>query len=182
MAKKEGEGLSAFERRRLENMAVNKAILSDISAAAQKIIPEAPIPKKAAPKRKTVKVETVNFEPRRSLRKSSRLAGLDAADGTLKRKLEVEAEHEAEKAKLKKMRNADDLNLGDIAVDGRKYGHGVAAVQELFRGAQPGVRTFTEDDVKETTDKGLKELRLRMGGLKLYEQWAPNGSSLSALR
>ena len=43
-----------------------------------------------------------------------------------------------------------------------------------MRGAQPHFRTFTEDDIKETTDEGLKALREKMSGLELYEGWEPN--------
>jgi hypothetical protein len=45
------------------------------------------------------------------------------------------------------------------------------------RGAQPHFRTFTEDDIKETTDEGLKALREKMSGLELYEGWEPNRES-----
>ncbi|KAK3290179.1 WD repeat-containing protein [Chaetomium fimeti] len=167
--------ISAFERKRLENIANNNAILSGISTTAEKIIPKPapPKPKRASTpraKREPVKRETV-----RPTRQSSRLAGLDADAGTLKRKAEVEAEVEAEKAKAKKMRVSGDLNLGDIQVEGRKWENGLDGLAGLkgltARGAQPGIRTFTDEDVKGTTDKGLKDLRLRMSGLKLYEKW-----------
>ncbi len=81
--------------------------------------------------------------------------------------------------RAKKMRVSGDLSLGSIGVDGKKWENDVQGLQDIFRGAQPGFRTFTEDDVKETTDKELKGLRVRMGGLKLYEKWAPNGTSWS---
>ncbi|GAB1317097.1 DNA damage-binding protein CMR1 [Madurella fahalii] len=167
--------MSAFERKRLENIANNNAILSGISTTADKIIPK-PVPPK--PKRTStprVKREPVKRESLRPTRQSSRLAGLDADSALLKRKAEIEAESEADKAKAKKMRVNGDLNLGDIQVEGRKWEGGVDGLASLkglaVRGAQPGVRTFTEDDVNGTTDKGLKELRLRMSGLKLYEKW-----------
>ncbi|SPQ25764.1 ee43410b-f7e0-44e3-ac87-d588f47b7410 [Thermothielavioides terrestris] len=143
-AKEEPAAMSAFERKRLENIANNNAILSEISTTAAKIIPKPAPPK---PKRPSA--------PRR--------------------KAEVEAEVEAEKAKAKKMRISGDLNLGDIQVEGRKWEAGLDGLAGLkglpVRGAQPGVRTFTDEDVKSTTDKGLKDLRLRMSGLKLYEKW-----------
>ncbi|KAL2132335.1 hypothetical protein VTI74DRAFT_3939 [Chaetomium olivicolor] len=167
--------MSAFERKRLENIANNNAILSGISTTADKIIPKPapPKPKRASTPR--VKREPVKREPARPTRQSSRLAGLDADAGTLKRKAEVEAEAEVEKAKAKKMRVNGDLNLGDIQVEGRKWEGGLDGLAGLkglqVRGAQPGVRTFTDEDVNGTTDKGLKDLRLRMSGLKLYEKW-----------
>ncbi|KAK3484514.1 WD repeat-containing protein NCU09302/NCU11420 [Neurospora hispaniola] len=170
--------MSEFERKRLENIAYNNAILSGISTTADKIIPKPapPKPKRASTPR--VKREPVKKEAARPTRQSSRLAGLEADSAVLKRKLDIEAEEEAAKAKAKKMRVSGDLNLGDITVEGRKWessADGLALLKGLgVRGAQPGVRTFTEKDVKHTKDKGLKDLRLRMSGLKLYEKWAVN--------
>ena len=83
-----------------------------------------------------------------------------------------------EEAKAKRLRISGDLNLGDIKVEGRKWDNGLdglAGLKGLVRGAQPGVRTFTEEDIEDTKDEGLKDLRLRMNGLKLYEKWAVNG-------
>lgn len=166
--------MSAFERRRLENIATNQALLTDISATAKKVIPKKPAPA-AASKRKP-RAEAVKKEPARPTRMSSRLAGVGADDTTLKRKMEVEAEFQASKAQSKKMRINGDLNLGDVVVDGKKYGSSMDGLKDIFRGAEPGLRTFSEDDIKETTDAGLRELRLRMSSLKLYEHWAPNGA------
>ncbi len=174
--KKEPGEMSAFERRRLENIAANRAILTDISSTAKKIIPDKPASKPAA-KRKS-RGETVKRESARPVRMSSRLAGLEADNETLKRKLAVEAEFEADKAKAKKMRVNDDLSIGDIVVDGKKWGNSLDGIKGIVRGAQPGLHTFSEDDVKETTDKDLKDLRVRMSSMNLYEHWAPNGKSL----
>jgi len=179
--KKKEPVMSAFERKRLENIANNNAILGSISATADKIIPK-PAPPKPKPKRVSaprVKREPVHASPRVSTRQSSRLAGLDADSPAAKRKAEVEAEAELEKAKAKKLRVNADLSLGEIKVEGRKWEGSIDGMASLkgLRGAQPGVRTFTEDDVDKTADKGLKDLRLRMSGLKLYEKWAVNGKS-----
>ena len=179
--KKEPGEMSAFERRRLENIAANRAILTDISATAKKVIPEKPAPKASAPKRKH-RSEPVKRESARPTRMSSRLAGLDADNETLKRKLQVEAESQAETARAKKLRVVGDLNLGDIAVEGKKWTAGLDSLKGIVRGAQPGVRTFTEDDVKETTDKSLKDLRQRMNGLQIYEHWLPNGAPITFAR
>ena len=169
--------MSAFERKRQENIAANKALLTDIAVHAKKVAPEPkpktkPKPKPSSTRRKS---EPVRREQPKRTRASSRLAGLDADNETLKRKYEVEAEVEAEKARAKRMRNADDLQLGDVAVEGRKFESGVDSFRGIFRGADPGVRTFTEEDVKETTDAGLKDLREKMSALEIYEHWAPNG-------
>lgn len=179
--KKESAEMSAFERKRLENIAANRAILTDISATAKKVIPAKPAPK-PAPKRSRRSEPSIKRESTRPTRVSSRLAGLEADNETLKRKLEVEAEHQAQEAKAKKLRVADDLNLGDIAVEGKKWAAGLNSLRGIVRGAQPGVRTFTEDDIKETTDKSLKELRQRMGSLKLYEHWLPNDIKITPQR
>ncbi|UKZ75646.1 hypothetical protein TrVFT333_003336 [Trichoderma virens FT-333] len=178
--KNEADGLSAFERRRLENIAANKALLSEISVTAKKIIPDKPASKASAP-RKKIKAEPVVREPRRGTRMSSRLAGVAADDEVLKRKLEVEAEHQAEQVKAKRLRVGDDMNLGDIVVDGKKYTSSMDGLKGIFRGAQPGVRTF-EYDAKEATDGDLKELRQRMNGLKLYEHWIPNDIKITPQR
>jgi hypothetical protein len=182
MAPKKEPVISAFERKRLENIANNNAILSEITTTADKIIPKPAPPKPKRPAAPRAKREPVKREPLRPTRQSSRLAGLDADSGVLKRKAEVEAEAEAEKARAKKMRVSGDLNLGDIQVDGRKWEgglEGLAGLKGLTRGAQAGVRTFTDEDVKSTTDKGLKDVRLRMGALKLYEKWPVQGTSLA---
>lgn len=172
--KKESDGLSAFERRRLENIAANKALLSEISVTAKNIIPDKPVSKPSAPRKRT-RAEPVLREPRRGTRMSSRLAGVSANDDVLKRKLEVESEHQASENKAKRLRSGDDMNLGDIVVDGRKYTSSMDGLKGIFRGAQPGMRTFSDYDIKETTDANLKELRSQMSGLKLYEHWIPNG-------
>lgn len=184
MPVKKEETISAFERRRLENIAANNAILRDISTTAAKAIP---LPKPEPAKKRTA-APRVKREPKpwgspngkvpaRATRHSSRLAGLGADAETLKRKAEVEAEAEADgdKARQKKARVAGELKLGDIKVEGRKWDGELGGIFRV--GAQPGVRTFTEEDVKETTDKELKGLRIRMSGLKLYEKWAVNGKS-----
>ena len=176
--------MSAFERRRLENMAANRKIINEISTTTVKMA----APKPAAPKRSTTsrpKREPIKREPLRPTRQSSRLAGLDAESEVLKRKLEVEAEAQSERAREKRLRVSGDLTLGDIKVEGRKWesgADGMAGLKSLgipARGAQPGVRTFTDEDIEETKDGALKELRLRMNGLKMYEKWAVNGSCKS---
>jgi len=181
---KKEPAMSAFERKRLENIANNTALLNDISTTAIKLEAAKPKPK---PKPARSSIPRAKREPARresvrvATRQSSRLAGLDATSDVLKRKFEVEAEAESEKARAKRSRVNGALSLGDIQVDGRKWENGLDGMAGLKglglygRGAEPGVRTFTEDDVKETTDQSLKDLRLRMSGLKLYEKWPVNG-------
>lgn len=164
--------MSEFERKRLANIEANRKVLDDVAVIAKKVAPT--LPKRTTPSRPKTRTPVKRDTPKPT-RQSSRLAGIDADNDTLKRKLEVEAEVVAQEAKAKRLRVNGDLSLDDISVEGKKWSAGVDGIRGLVRGAQPGVRTFTEDDVKETTDKGLKELRERIGDLQLYEHWAPNG-------
>jgi len=183
MPPKKQTTISAFERKRLENIANNNALINGIVKTADKIVPIPAPPKPKAKRasttpRKRELPAKVREQPVRATRQSSRLAGLDADSEVLKRKFEVETEVKLEEAKAKRLRVSGDLNLGDIKVEGRKWDNGLdglAGLKGLVRGAQPGVRTFTDEDVDETKDEGLKGLRLRMGALKLYEKWAVNG-------
>ncbi|PTD09531.1 DNA damage-binding protein cmr1 [Fusarium culmorum] len=171
--------MSEFERKRLANIEANRKVLDDVAVIAKKVAPTPP--KRTTPSRPKTRTPVKRDTPKPT-RQSSRLAGIDADNDTLKRKLEVEAEVVAQEAKAKKLRVNGDLSLDDISVEGKKWSAGVDGIRGLVRGAQPGVRTFTEDDVKETTDKGLKELRERIGDLQLYEHWAPNEIKITPQR
>ncbi|KAH6954857.1 hypothetical protein HG530_011042 [Fusarium avenaceum] len=177
--KVEDAPMSKFEQRRRENIATNQQILSDVAVIAKRV---APTPKKKTTPSRPKTRTPVKREVAKPTRQSSRLAGLDADNETLKRKFEVEAEVIAEQAKAKRLRNNGDLSLGDVAVDGKKWNADVDVIKGITHGAQPGMRTFTEDDVRETTDKGLKELRERMGDLELYEHWLPNDIKITPQR
>lgn len=179
--KEASQGLSAFERRRLENIAANQVLLNDISATAKKILPPTngnARSKTSKPVTKKTRDAPVKREAAMPTRRSSRVAGLEPEKDEAKRKYEAVAAGETAEERVKKMRISGDLDLGDTLVEGRKYKSGLdglAGLKGLSRGAQPGLRTFTDEDVEQTTDKGLKDLRLRMNGLKLYEGWLPNG-------
>lgn len=169
--KKEKAEISDFERKRLENIAANQAILKDLSSTAERIVPK-PVakPKKSAPRKRAA---VVKKEEPRPTRTSSRLAGVEADSETAKRKAEVEHEFAKEQAKAKRQRVAGDLNFSDIVVDG-KFSKDGNFLSGIMRGAMPNVRTFTEDDIKETTDEGLKALREKMSGLEIYQGYEPN--------
>src|SRR5690606_17732986 len=92
-----------------------------------------------------------------------------------KRKFEDVAAQESARQRAKRTRVSGDLALGEIGVDGKKWENDAQGLKDIFRGAEPGVRTFNEDDIKETTDEALKALRVKMGKLELYENWIPNG-------
>lgn len=173
------KGTSLFEQRRLQNIAANQEILKDISKTAVKIAAPAPVPKtprvKKAPAEKR---ERPKREVAVATRASSRLKGEDP----VKRKAEDEAipasllPTETERP-TKKLRVSDDLSLSDIMVDGRKFAADINALSALLpkRGAEPGRRTFDEDDIRKTNDKDLKRLREQMNSLALYDKWAVNG-------
>lgn len=170
--KKEKAEMSAFERKRLENIAANQAILKDLSTSAEKIMPKPVSKPKSTTTRK--KATPVKREEPRPTRTSSRIAGLEADSETAKRKAEVDYEFAKEQAKAKKLRVSGDLNFNDIVVEGKKWNKDDNFLSGIMRGAQPNVRTFTEDDIQETTDEGLKALREKMSGLQLYEGYEPN--------
>ena len=165
--------MSAFERKRLENIAANSAMLKDLSSTAEKIIPKPPPakPKSSAPRRKSAPVKREEPRPTRT---SSRIAGIEADSETAKRKAEVEYEFAKERSKAKKQRISGDLNLSDVVAEGKRFDKGADFLAGVMRGAQPNVRTFTEEDIKETTDEGLKALREKMSALDLYEGYEPN--------
>lgn len=174
--KRERPEMSAFERKRLENIAANQALLKDLSTTAEKIIPKpAPKPKASAPRKR---VAPIKREEPRPTRTSSRIAGIEADSETAKRKAEVEYEFAREQAKAKKQRVAGDINFSDAVVEGKKWNKGENFLSGVMRGAQPNERTFTEEEIKETTDEGLKALRENMSGLQLYEGFEPNRKSL----
>lgn len=169
------EGVSLFEQRRLANIASNQALLKDISKA---VTIAKPAPPKAAKSKNTRTPAKTRVVPKReaavATRSSSRLKG----EGPVKR----ENEDDIPAALMpdrpaKKTRIADDLDLEKIMVEGRKFAGDMTAFGHLLpkRGAEPGVRTFDNDDIRETTDKDLKVLRESMNGLELYDKWAVNG-------
>ncbi|TVY24693.1 DNA damage-binding protein [Lachnellula hyalina] len=172
--KKEKAEMSAFERMRLENMSANQEILKDMSDSAAKLMPKPASRPKSKPTSARKKATPIKREDARPTRTSSRLAGVEADSETAKRKAEVEFEFAKEQAKAKKQRISGDLNFSDIVVDGKNFSKDEGFLPGIMRGAKPNVRTFTEEDVKETTDEGLKALRENMGGLELYEAFEPN--------
>lgn len=169
--------MSAFEKRRLANIAENKALIDGIEKTTAKIAK--PVTPKATRPRKTRTPGERRVAPKReaavATRSSSRLKG----EGPVKREIEddVPAALLPDRP-AKRSRVADDLELDKIMVEGRKFADDMSAFGRLlpYRGAEPGVRTFDEDDIKETTDEDLKRLRESMNSLALYDKWAVNGT------
>ncbi len=174
--------MSAFERKRLENIAANQAMLKDLSKAAEKILPQpkpAAKPRSSVPRKKTTPVKRESARPTRT---SLRLSGVEADSETAKRKAEVEETFAKEAARAKRLRVSGDLNFTDIIAEGKKWNRDDGFLAGIMRGAEPYYRTFTEDDIKETTDEGLKALREKMSGLELYDGWEPNREFQFAFR
>ncbi|EFX03540.1 WD domain containing protein [Grosmannia clavigera kw1407] len=197
------DGLTAFERRRAENAKANNAILSSISKTSAKVFGAAAKPARAPRARSTKNSTTGSAAPatstrsRRShsaaavapvkrespmpTRRSARVAGIEAdadSSSSQKRKggeldgLRYDLNAVAAAERQKRQRVHGDLQLSDMQVDGRWQGS-LDGLGSLARGAQPGVRTFTDAD--ETTDADLKAIRLELGRLELYDKFAVKG-------
>lgn len=177
MAIKSGSaGLSDYELQRQEKIAKNQALLKQLQLDAQQtgIGPKARKPAPAAGQKrkkaveKKVKVEDVG--PRRT---SARLQGIIADSEVARQKEEKEAVVFQEQQRIKRQRVSEDINLADAVVNGSSWDrHG-----NFLRGvgpAMPGERTFTAQDIKETSDKELKALRERMSSLQLWEGAEPS--------
>jgi len=171
---------SDYEQARAEKIAKNQALLQQLQLdAAQTGIskPKAKPTSTAGQKRKKpstsqrVKIE----EPRRT---SARLQGIVADSEVARQKEEVEAERYQEQVRIKRQRVSEDINLSDAVVNGQTWDRAGNWLR-LFGPAEPGVRTFDikDEDVKaeggEATDKDVKSLRERLGGLKLWEDLEP---------
>ena len=174
--KTESGGLSDYELARQEKIAKNQALLQQLQLDAQQtgIGPKSkPKPSSTAgQKRKKPAVKRVkeDNEPRRT---SARLQGIVADSEVARQKEEQQAEAFQEQQRVKRQRVSEDINLVDAVVNGRTWnraGNWLTAVGP----AQPGERTFTAQDVKNTTDKELRALRERMSGLRLWEGAEPN--------
>jgi len=163
------EDSNEYERLRQENILKNRELLLQLqldaaSVGATKKAAKSSSGSASKPKNRSVKKEPQSPLPRR---KSSRLAGLPAdseiASEVAKRKYEegVAALQEAERAK--RARVAGDLSF-EI-----KQGLVDIAKGDRFE------RTFTDENVQETTDKDLRAMRQKMMGLRLYDQHLPNG-------
>jgi WD40 repeat protein len=175
VAKKQEQGLSDYELARQEKIAKNQALLKQLQLDAQQTgIGGKPKPtatagqKRKKPQEKKIKEEVA--APRRS---SRRLQGIVADSEIARQKQEEEAEAFQEHQRAKRMRVSDDINLDDAIVNGRTWnraGNWLTAVGP----ANPGERTFDQQDVRDTTDKELREVRERMSGLQLWEGAEPS--------
>ncbi|KAH8197086.1 hypothetical protein TruAng_008756 [Truncatella angustata] len=159
-------GISSFEARRRENAAANKALLAESQAAGQKIKRAAkPPPKPVAPRKRT-RAEPAQRTRVMPTRQSARLSG--ASTEIKLESLKTEAEIRDADRPAKRARMTDDLDLSKVTLEGTRWVNG-DALANFSQGAQPYVRTFTEDDVKDTDDEKLKTIRNSMGDLEIYD-------------
>lgn len=167
---------SDFEKQRLANIAERDKLLAELQVkknAAQAGLYARPAKRAAPSKPKSTPAKRIKKEDIAPRRTSSRLAGIQADSEVQREKLEKEYVEQKERDIERRKRNTDDLKLGDVTLKGGINGFfGSDAV--LRPVAKPHERTFGEDEIKETTDKDLKELREKMSGLGIWEAWEPN--------
>ena len=179
MVKKEPIELSEYEIQRQANIAQRDNLLKQLAldAASAGLGPKPvskPLNKSSAVHKKKAPVQRVKEEiqPRRT---SSRLLGLTADSEVAKRKAEDEYVAVQEAARAKRQRVSGDLNLSEVVVAGKEWDKSENfLIDVVSRGAKPYERTFGESEVKETTNKELRELREKMSGLELYDTFEPN--------
>lgn len=180
--------VSDFEKQRLANIAERDAILKQLRLESQssglfgksspKTTTSSPGDKtNSRPKKKPIskRVKT-EAEPVLPLRKSSRLQGLTADSEVVKRKAEEQYQAVQAAERAKRIRKSDAFTFNDIFVSGQKLsGDSLIGVDVVTKGvANPYERTFTDEDVKKTTNKDLKALREEMSALQLWEEWEPS--------
>ncbi|KAI1365148.1 WD40-repeat-containing domain protein [Xylaria arbuscula] len=174
------EKLSAFEARRRENVANNAKLLketADIGAKMKKAA--APLPRPIAARKRKAAEPTVRTRVM-PVRQSARLAGANSDSKEILVKLE-DAPVELKDREPKRVRTNGDLKLSNLQVEGKRWSN-TDALASFVQGAQPGVRTFTDDDIKETEDEKLKSLRQDLNDLTLFGGWHPNDIKITPER
>ncbi|KAI0121745.1 WD40-repeat-containing domain protein [Xylariales sp. AK1849] len=173
------KGLSAFEARRRENVANNAKLLKDTAVIGAKMARAAKPPPRPAAPRKRKAAEPVQRTRVMPTRQSARISGGGA--GAEFDSIKTKAEIVEEQKPAKRARMTGDLDLSKLTVEGKRWVNG-DALASFAQGAQPGLRTFTEDDIKDTSDEKLKDLRKGMRELELYDGWQPNDIKLTPER
>ncbi|KAK8118150.1 uncharacterized protein PG998_006431 [Apiospora kogelbergensis] len=175
--------ISAFEARRRANVANNEKLLKESQDLAAKIQRAAkPAPKPAtAPRKRKAPTEPVQKTRVMPTRQSARLSGAEPVVDAVRIKGEDLGGWEPTP---KRTRTTGDLNLSKLAIEGTRWANGGdnSAFASFAHGAQPGVRTFTDDDIKDTSDEKLADLRKSMNDLELYDGWQPNDIKLTTER
>ncbi|KIX01835.1 uncharacterized protein Z518_09562 [Rhinocladiella mackenziei CBS 650.93] len=164
-----------FEKQRLANIAERDALLKKLTQDAQQAgLYSKPATgagthkgQKRPAKRKEHPTKRVKQEEVLPRRTSSRLAGIQADSEVAKQKADEEYEKAKEAERQKRLRVTGDLNFAD--------GSSLIGTDVILKGvAKPYERTFHEEDIRQTSDKGLKALRERMSSLQLWNAWEPN--------
>ncbi|KAI0402300.1 WD40-repeat-containing domain protein [Xylaria palmicola] len=174
------EKLSAFEARRRENVAKNAKLLKETADIGAKMRKAAvPAPRPAAPRKRKAAEPAVRTRVM-PVRQSARLAGANADSKDALVKLE-DVPVELKDREPKRARRNGDLQLSSLQVEGKRWSS-AETIANFVQGAQPGVRTFTDDDIEETTDEKLKTLRQDLDDLTLYAGWQPNDIKITPER
>lgn len=179
-----GNDISDFEKQRLANIAERDALLKKLTQEAQssglftQSLPKGALGNTAKPKKKPPVKKIKDEEPPAPRRISSRLRGIQADSEVAKRKADEEREAVLENERAKRIRKSDSFSFDDMVVWGQKLsGDSLLGVDAVTKGvAKPYGRTFSDADVKKTTDKDLKALREEMSGLQLWDAWEPNSA------
>lgn len=150
--------LSEYERQRQENIRKNQELLRQLQLTRDVLTPVRPSPSRTSShsKEKSVvqKKRKIEEEPT-PRRMSSRIRGIkaDISEAGLRNEIENEMARRLEEEK-----KARERIQGDIKVGG-----------SFFNRDGKIVTMFTDEDVKNTTDKSLKSIREKMMGLKIQE-------------
>jgi hypothetical protein len=157
-----------FEALRAKTAADNAGLLTKTNNRLATVsVPPPKVPPKPRP---TKKRESLPPPSTRATRSSRRLA---EATGDKKHKLEDGIDQVFFKEpEPKRLRKEGDLELSSIA--GKT---GIDGLQNIFRGAQPGLRTFDPSDVVDSiTDKASKGLIRRFEKFRLYHKFPGPGT------
>ncbi|KAF2664497.1 WD repeat-containing protein [Microthyrium microscopicum] len=168
--------VSEYERKRLETIAKNKALLRNLAldAAATGLAPTKtrakPTTRNTKTKRKAApKVKEEAPAPRRV---SMRLRGVVADSEVAKRKAEEDVEERRQFEQAKRRRVTGDLKVEDILTNGQSWD----GTGNFLRGVQPAKpyeRTFDAEAGKKHSDKEVKALIERLSGLELWKDVSP---------
>lgn len=176
--KRKAQEISDYEAQRQANIAKNQALFKELqlNAASAGLAPKA-APKRQAngeskpksrPKPKPMVKERV--QPSRT---SSRLQGIVADSEVARKKAEEEREMAELEAKAKRQRVGGEMKLEDIVSAGQSWNKSGNWLRDV-KPANPYERTFDVEEVKSAGSKELKELREKMSGLSLWEDFEPN--------
>lgn len=164
---------SSVEQQRLANIAERDALLKKLTQEAQaagSFPPPASVngtsnQKKRPAKPKGPPAKKVKKEDIQPRRVSSRLKGIQADSEVQRQKEEKEFEERRVEEQKKRERKTEEVWFDGSLLIG---------TDTLLKGvAKPGERTFDGGVESEVADGDVKELREKMGGLKLWGEWDP---------